>query len=162
MNCSILKTLNASDKNDAHWMARALELAERSINVGEVPVGAVLVLDGNVIGEGWNQPISQSDPTAHAEILALRDAALYLRNYRLVNTTLYVTIEPCTMCAGALIHARISRLVFGAREPKAGAIVSSARVLENPQLNHQIEVSEGICEATCSDLLSRFFRQKRS
>ncbi|MDK1024627.1 MAG: tRNA adenosine(34) deaminase TadA [Gammaproteobacteria bacterium] len=150
------------DKNDAGWMNCAVELANRSIALGEVPVGAVLVLAGEIVGEGWNQPISHSDPTAHAELIAIRDAALTLQNYRLVDTTLYVTIEPCTMCAGALVHARIARLVFGAREPRAGAIVSSARVLDNPGLNHRIEVTEGICEAACSDLLSDFFKHKRA
>jgi len=149
------------DRNDARWMNRALELANHSLALGEVPVGAVLVLEGSIVGEGWNQPISRSDPTAHAELVALRDAASNLQNYRLVDTTLYVTIEPCTMCAGAMVHARISRLVFGAREPKSGAIVSSASVLENPGLNHRIDVTEGTCEAACRDLLSDFFKQRR-
>jgi tRNA(adenine34) deaminase len=161
INCTTKEMSGTVDKNDAHWMNCALELAQHSKALGEVPVGAVLVLAGKIIGKGWNQPISQSDPTAHAELVALRDAATTLQNYRLVDATLYVTIEPCTMCAGALVHARIARLVFGAREPKAGAIVSSARVLENPGLNHRIEVTEGTCEAACSDLLSDFFKQKR-
>jgi tRNA(adenine34) deaminase len=150
------------DQRDVFWMNRALALAERSRAMDEVPVGAVLVLDNELVGQGWNQPITRKDPTAHAEIEALRDAAIKLDNYRLVGTTLYVTIEPCTMCAGALIHARISRLVYGAREPRAGAIVSSQNVLENPGLNHRIETIEGVCEQACSEIVSRFFRDKRS
>lgn len=161
IKCTSEEMSGTIDNNDAGWMNHALELANRSIALGDVPIGAVLVLEGKIIGEGWNQPITHSDPTAHAELLALRQAALNLQNYRLVDTMLYVTIEPCTMCAGALVHARIARLVFGAREPRAGAIVSSARVLDNPGLNHRIEVTEGICEAECSYLLSDFFKQKR-
>jgi tRNA(adenine34) deaminase len=161
INCTTEEMSETVNKDDTRWMNRALELAKHSMALGEVPVGAVLVLAGKVVGEGWNQPISQSDPTAHAELVALRDAATRLQNYRLVDATLYVTIEPCTMCAGALVHARIARLVFGAREPKAGAIVSSATVLENPGLNHRIEVTEGACEAACGDLLGEFFKQRR-
>jgi tRNA(adenine34) deaminase len=161
INCTTEEMSETVNRNDVRWMNRALELANHSMALGEVPVGAVLVLAGEIVGEGWNQPISQCDPTAHAELVALRDAATKLQNYRLVDATLYVTIEPCTMCAGALVHARIGRLVFGAREPKAGAIVSSARVLENPGLNHRIDVTEGTCEAACSDLLSDFFKQRR-
>jgi tRNA(adenine34) deaminase len=159
--CSPVDMSQSVNQDDARWMKRALALANQSLVMEEVPVGAVLVLEGEIVGEGWNQPVSRSDPTAHAELVALRDAASRLQNYRLVDTTLYVTIEPCTMCAGALVHARIARLVFGAREPRAGAIVSSANVLDNPGLNHRIEVTEGTCEAECSDMLREFFRQKR-
>jgi len=152
---------STADQRDVFWMNKALALAERSRAMDEVPVGAVLVLDDQLVGQGWNQPITRRDPTAHAEIEALRNAAIKLGNYRLVGTTLYVTIEPCTMCAGALTHARISRLVYGAREPRAGAIVSSQNVLENPGLNHRIEISEGVCKQACSEIVSRFFHHKR-
>lgn len=144
-----------------HWMTHAISLARRSEESDEVPVGAVLVADEKVIGEGWNQPISLRDPTAHAEILALRQAASRLGNYRLVGCTLYVTIEPCTMCAGALVHARVKRLVFGAPEKRAGAVVSSAQVLNNPDLNHRVEVVSGVLEEQCSRLVRSFFQRKR-
>src|SRR6186713_3279074 len=121
-------------------MRRALALAAAGRAAGEVPVGAVVVLDGTVIGEGANQPIGSNDPTAHAEIVALRAAATRVGNYRLTGATLYVTIEPCTMCAGALVHARVRTLVFGAREPRAGAVVSTASAIENAALNHRVEV----------------------
>ncbi|MFT4677506.1 MAG: tRNA(adenine34) deaminase [Patiriisocius sp.] len=144
-----------------HWMQMAVTLAEQAASVGEVPVGAVVVQDGQLIGEGFNQTISSHDPTAHAEIVALRDAAARLNNYRLPGATLYVTIEPCTMCAGALVHARISHLVFGAKEPRAGAIVSSASVLDNPGLNHQVQITGGVCESEAGQLMSDFFKAKR-
>lgn len=144
-----------------HWMQMAMTLAEQAAGVGEVPVGAVVVRDGEVIGEGFNQTISSHDPTAHAEIVALRDAAARLNNYRLPGAELYVTIEPCTMCAGALVHARISHLIFGAKEPRAGAIVSSARVLENPGLNHQVQITGGVCESEAGQLMADFFKAKR-
>jgi tRNA(adenine34) deaminase len=143
------------------WMNEALELAEEASRRGEVPVGAVVVLDDQVIGRGFNQPISAQDPTAHAEIEALRDAARATGNYRLPGADLYVTVEPCTMCAGALVHARIRRLVFGAREPRAGAVVSSIRALGNESLNHQVEVIEGLLAEECSHMMSGFFQQKR-
>ena len=142
-------------------MARALWLAQQAAAAGEVPVGAVVVRDGVVLGEGANGPIGGHDPTAHAEIVALRAAALTAGNYRLPDATLYVTIEPCTMCAGALVHARIGTLVFGTREPRAGAIVSTANVLDNAGLNHRIGVVEGVLAAQCADLLQRFFRARR-
>ena len=147
--------------DDTHWMQRALGLARRAGELGEVPVGAVLVRDGRVLGEGWNQPIASHDPTAHAEIVALRAAAHVLRNYRIGDATLYVTVEPCTMCAGALVHARIARLVFGAREPRAGAVRSRGNVLDVPGLNHRVAVDEGICVAACAELIQGFFRSKR-
>lgn len=142
-------------------MSKALALAEQAGVAGEVPVGAILVKDGQIVGEGWNQPISGCDPTAHAEVIALRDAATKLGNYRLPGTTLYVTIEPCTMCVGALLHARVSRLVFGATEPRAGAIVSQLQLTESAHYNHKIEVVGGILSDQCSELMSSFFRQRR-
>jgi len=147
---------------DQHWMQQALALARQAEAAGEVPVGAVLVLDGKLIGAGSNGPIGRADPTAHAEILALRDAARRSNNYRLVGSTLYVTVEPCTMCAGALVHARVARLVFGAAEPRAGAVASSARVLDNPGLNHRVAVSGGVLADECAALLRQFFAAKRS
>lgn len=147
--------------DDEVWMRRALALAERAAGEGEVPVGAVLVKEGAIVGEGYNRPIGATDPTAHAEVLALRDAAARLGNYRLPGSTLYVTIEPCTMCAGALVHARIERLVFGAREPRQGAVRSASRVLDVEGRNHRVDVTEGVLGEACGDLLRGFFRQKR-
>ena len=145
-----------------HWMSRALEFARIAESKGEVPVGAVLVRAGKIIGEGYNQPISANDPTAHAEIVAIRQAAEALGNYRLPGTTLYVTIEPCTMCVGALIHARVETLVFGAREPRAGSVVSQARLLESGHFNHAVVVEEGICSEQCGALIRNFFQQQRN
>ena len=147
---------------DAGFMARALELAARAAEAGEVPVGAVVVHDGEIIGEGWNQPISAGDPTAHAEIVALRAAARRLDNYRLPGATLFVTIEPCTMCAGALVHARIARLVYGAAEPRAGAVRSAATVLDTPGLNHRVQVESGVGAEAAARLMTEFFRARRS
>ena len=143
------------------FMGEALKLAREAGALDEVPVGAVVVLNGEVIGRGFNRPISSSDPTAHAEVGALRDAAIRVGNYRLPEADLYVTIEPCTMCAGALVHARIRRLIFGATEPRAGAVVSSARVLENPGLNHRVEVVQGVLAEDCAELISDYFKAKR-
>ena len=143
------------------WMALAIAQAEAAAHQNEVPVGAVIVMDDRLIGKGFNQTISQCDPSAHAEIQALRDAARHLGNHRLPGATMFVTIEPCTMCAGALVHARLARLVFGAREPEAGAICSSARVLANAGLNHQIEVIEGVSAAVCRQMMQVFFQQRR-
>ena len=145
----------------ADYMHRALDLARRAAAVGEVPVGAVVVRDGAVLGEGTNQPIGACDPTAHAEILALRASAAAVGNYRLPGAVLYSTIEPCTMCAGALVHARIGTLVYGAREPRAGAVVSTANVLDNASLNHRVAVVAGVLEADCAALLTEFFRARR-
>jgi tRNA(adenine34) deaminase len=147
--------------NHETYMMRALALAQQAAAAGEVPVGAVVVRDGVVLGEGANCPVGARDPTAHAEIVALRAAASTAGNYRLPGATLYVTVEPCTMCAGALVHARIGTLVFGAREPRAGAVVSTANVLGNAGLNHRIDVVEGVLSAQCADLLQRFFRARR-
>lgn len=144
------------------WMQVALGLAEEAARHDEVPVGAVVVRENQIIGRGYNQPISGHDPTAHAEIMALRDAAQTLGNYRLPGCTLVVTVEPCTMCAGALVHARIEQLIFGAREPRAGAVRSSSRVLDNPGLNHKVTVIEGVLEKECKALMSAFFQERRN
>jgi tRNA(adenine34) deaminase len=144
------------------WMLAALVLARQAAQKDEVPVGAVVVRDKQIVGRGFNQPIGRHDPTAHAEIMALRDAAQTLGNYRLPGCTLVVTVEPCTMCAGALVHARIERLIFGAREPKAGAVCSSARVLDNLGLNHKVTVLEGVLEKECKALMSGFFQGRRN
>ncbi|PCJ41134.1 MAG: tRNA adenosine(34) deaminase TadA [SAR86 cluster bacterium] len=144
-----------------HWMQRALELANLAETKGEVPVGAVLVKENAIVGEGYNQVITLNDPTGHAEILALRDAATFFKNYRLPETTLYVTIEPCSMCASAIVHARIKHLVFAANEPKAGAIVSQGCFFENDYLNHQTTYQGGVLQQECSQLISDFFKLKR-
>jgi len=149
-------------RSDVYWMQQALILADRANEFGEVPVGAVVVRDDAIIGKGFNQAISARDPTAHAEIVALRDAAQILDNYRLVDSDLFVTIEPCTMCTGALVHARIRRLIYGAREPRAGAVDSSIHALSNPSLNHQVEVVSGVCEDEAAKKLSVFFKAKRN
>lgn len=148
-------------ERDEYWMARALSLAQHARAAGEVPVGAVLLLNEEVIGEGWNQPISSNDPTAHAEIVALRAAAKMASNYRLPETTLYVTLEPCTMCVGALIHARIKRLVFGAPEPKAGAVCSRFHLLDETHFNHVINYQHGVLAAECAQMISDFFQYRR-
>jgi tRNA(adenine34) deaminase len=147
---------------DEHFMRTAMELGREAWRRGEVPVGAVVVLDGAVIGEGFNQPIGTSDPTAHAEMVALRDAAKRIGNYRLTGATLYVTIEPCQMCVGAMVHARVARVVYGAREPKAGAIESAMRAHEHPSLNHRMTATGGVLEADCRELMQGFFRDRRS
>lgn len=146
---------------DNHWMQQALALAEKARAINEVPVGALIVLNDQVISEGHNQPITQNDPTAHAEIVALRKAAITLNNYRLIDTTLYVTLEPCMMCVGAMIHSRVKRVVFGALEPKAGAIVSRMTLLNQSFLNHQISHTSGILAHECGLILSNFFKEKR-
>ena len=142
-------------------MRLALEEAKRAGEEGEVPIGAVLVLGGKVIGRGRNQPIALSDPTAHAEILALREGAAGARNYRLPGSTLYVTVEPCVMCTGALLQARVRRLVFGADDPKAGAVRSLYFLLEDERFNHRVEVISGILQDECRELLVRFFQERR-
>ncbi|HET7370054.1 MAG TPA: tRNA adenosine(34) deaminase TadA [Gammaproteobacteria bacterium] len=147
--------------DDEAFMRRALELAERAETDGEVPVGAVLVKDGEIVGEGWNHPIGAHDPTAHAEIAALRAGAQALANYRLPGTTLYVTLEPCAMCAGAIVHARVARLVFGATDPKAGAAGSIANIFGLPQLNHRVAVEGGVLAAEASAQLRQFFAARR-
>ena len=146
---------------DRDWMRRAMALAAKAEALGEVPVGALVVKDGAVVGEGWNQPISGRDPSAHAEILALRDAAQRLDNYRLPGCTLYVTIEPCTMCVGAIVHARIERVVFGALEPKAGAVVSNGQLFEGDHLNHRVSFVGEVFAEECSAQISAFFKARR-
>ena len=146
---------------DERWMLEALMLAERAAAQGEVPVGAVVVCDGEIVGWGWNHQISGCDPTAHAEIQALRDAAAQLGNYRLIDCDLYVTIEPCTMCAGAIVHARIRRVVFGALEPKAGAVCSRGDLFDQPWVNHRVQWQGGVLEERCSTRISDFFRERR-
>lgn len=146
---------------DPAWMRAALELAQQARDSDEVPVGAVIVKDGVIIGRGWNHPISAHDPTAHAEIIALRVAAQTLNNYRLTGTTLYVTLEPCAMCAGAMVHARVKRLVYGASDPRAGAAGSVFDIVRAPALNHRLEVTGGVLAAECGAVLQRFFEQRR-
>lgn len=147
---------------DEQWMQLALDQARLAAAAGEVPVGAVLVKNNEVIAAGFNQPIGRCDPTAHAEVVVLRNAAQTLSNYRVPETTLYVTIEPCAMCAGALVHARVQRLVFGAPEPRAGAVVSTLQLLEGGQLNHRVEVEGGVLADQCAELMQTFFRQRRA
>ncbi|NNG13158.1 MAG: tRNA adenosine(34) deaminase TadA [Halobacteria archaeon] len=147
--------------HDIYWMHHALALAARGETEDEVPVGAVLVQGDAIIGEGWNQPIGRHDPTAHAEIMALRAAGSKLNNYRLTGSTLYVTLEPCLMCVGAMVHARIARLVFGACDPKGGAVSSLCRGFELPGLNHRVEVTGEVLADECGELLKRFFRARR-
>lgn len=148
-------------ERDHYWMQRAIELADKAAQVGEVPIGALLVLNDEVVGEGYNRPIRHNDPTAHAEIIALRDAASRIGNYRLLDTTLYVTLEPCMMCAGAMVHARIKKLIFGATDPKAGAVISKASLLEQTFLNHRVEYAGGLLSDACGHLLSQFFKARR-
>ena len=143
-------------------MEEALRAAQRALDTGEVPVGAVVVCAGVVVGRGWNRNITDSDPTAHAEVIALREAGASVGNHRLSRCELFVTIEPCAMCAGAMIHARLKRLVYGAADAKAGAVHSVLTVLNHPRLNHRMEVGEGVLAGRCADLLQTFFRQRRS
>ena len=153
--------MNQLESPDEYWMRHAYALALRAAQAGEVPVGAVIVKDGELISEGWNLPISHSDPTAHAEIQALRAAGRALNNYRLNDTTLYVTLEPCPMCAGAMVHARIQRVVYGASDPRTGAAGSVFDILRSGELNHRCEVLGGVMGEACGELLRDFFRRKR-
>tara|TARA_R110002111_G_scaffold233392_1_gene294461 strand:+ start:841 stop:1308 length:468 start_codon:yes stop_codon:yes gene_type:complete len=146
---------------DKDYMQCAFELAEKAKFQDEVPVGAVIVHEGKVIGEGWNQPISSNDPTAHAEILALRDAAKKLGNYRLPEATMYVTLEPCAMCAGAIVHARLEKLVYAITDPKTGACGSVFNLLQTEELNHKVEIQKGVMEDECRSLIQDFFKEKR-
>src|ERR1019366_7079847 len=146
---------------DVGFMRHALELARRAAEHQEVPVGAVVVQDGAVIGEGWNRPITDADPTSHAEIVAMRAAAIRLQNYRLTGATLYVTLEPCAMCIGAALNARVTRVVFGAWDLKAGACGSAFDLSREPKMTHRIAVFGGVCSEECSDLLRRFFEARR-
>ncbi len=142
-------------------MEEALRAAQRALEAGEVPVGAVVVCEGKIVGRGWNRNITDSDPTAHAEIMALREAGAAVGNHRLADCDLFATIEPCPMCAGALVHARIRRLVYGADDPKAGAVQSVMQVLNHPQLNHRTEVRGGVLAGRCAELLQTFFKSRR-
>lgn len=150
-----------SAEQDKYWMRYALQLADNAQQQGEVPVGAVLVKDNQIIGKGWNQSISLHDPSAHAEMMAIRDAGKNLLNYRLVGSCLYVTLEPCTMCAGLLIHSRIERLVFGASDLKTGAVGSLYDLLGDLRMNHQVEVKGGVMQQECGNKLSLFFKLRR-
>ncbi len=150
-----------SAEQDEYWMRYALQLADNAQQQGEVPVGAVLVKDNQIIGEGWNQSIRLHDPSAHAEMMAIRDAGKNLLNYRLVGSCLYVTLEPCTMCAGLLIHSRIERLVFGASDLKTGAVGSLYDLLGDLRMNHQVEVKGGVMQQECGNKLSLFFKLRR-
>ena len=154
--------METAEAEDARRMGLALDEARRAEAAGEVPVGAVVVLDGQVIGRGHNHVIATSDPTAHAEIVALRDAAQAVENYRLAGADLYTTVEPCPMCCGAALNARVARVVYGAADPKAGAARTLYRLLDDPRLNHQVTVVAGVRSAECGELLSGFFRKKRA
>ena len=147
--------------NHERWMREALSLAQQAAEADEVPVGAIVVHNGEIIGRGFNQPIRSCDATAHAEIVAIRSASQFRSNYRLPGTTVYVTIEPCTMCLGAMIHARVDRLVFGATEPRAGAVVSQGSLLEAGHFNHQLSFIDGVLAEECSSLMQSFFRNRR-
>jgi tRNA(adenine34) deaminase len=149
------------DASDEQFMRLALDEARRAAQSGEVPIGAVLLLDGQIVARAANRTIADSDPTAHAEIVALRAAAKAVGNYRLTGATLYVTVEPCAMCAGALVHARVARLVYGCDDPKIGAVRGELRVLDHPMLNHRVEVTSGVLAADCASLLRGFFEARR-
>ncbi len=148
-------------KEDIMWMRHALTLADKAESIGEVPVGACVVLNGELIGEGFNTPITDNDPSAHAELRAVKEAAAAVQNYRLIDATLYVTLEPCSMCAGMLVHARVKRVVFGAKDAKTGAAGSVMNLLQHPALNHQLEVVSGLLADECANKLSDFFRTRR-
>ena len=148
-------------EEDIMWMRHALTLADKAESIGEVPVGACVVLNGELIGEGFNTPITDNDPSAHAELRAVKEAAVAVQNYRLIDATLYVTLEPCSMCAGMLVHARVKRVVFGAKDAKTGAAGSVMNLLQHPALNHQLEVVSGVLADECANKLSDFFRKRR-
>ena len=151
-----------SSPSDELWMEEALRCAQRALEMDEVPVGAIVVCDGKIIARGWNRNIADADPTAHAEIVALREAGATVGNHRLGDCELFVTIEPCPMCAGAMVHARIKRLVYGSDDPKAGAVRSVMQVLNHPQLNHELEVRGGVLAGRSAELLQTFFKKRRS
>jgi tRNA(adenine34) deaminase len=148
-------------QQDNDYMKIALEEAQKALDKDEVPVGAIVVLEGKILARAYNSPITSSDPSAHAEMLALRQAAAAIGNYRLTGAELYVTLEPCIMCAGAILQARLARVIFGARDPKTGAVASLYEILSDARFNHKVEVTEGILKEECGEILSRFFRQKR-
>jgi tRNA(adenine34) deaminase len=147
--------------NDELWMEEALRSAQRALDAGEVPVGAVAVCTGRIVGRGWNRNIGDNDPTAHAEVVALREAGATVGNHRLMECELFVTIEPCAMCAGAMVHARIKRLVYGADDAKAGAVRSVMQLLDHPAMNHQVEVRSGVLAGRCAEVVQTFFRNRR-
>ncbi len=157
----VQKRKRLTPDHDELWMEEALRAAQRALEAGEIPVGAVVVHQGKIIGRGWNRNIASSDPTAHAEVVALREAGTALGNHRLEGCDLFATIEPCAMCAGALVHARIERLIYGAEDPKAGAVHSVMQVLNHPQLNHLMEVRSGVLAGRCAELLQTFFKSRR-
>jgi tRNA(adenine34) deaminase len=158
---SLSQTAQQAER-DERWMRHAMALAARAEGIGEIPVGAVLVLGDEVVGEGWNRSISEHDACAHAEIMAIRAAGARLENYRLIDTVLYVTLEPCCMCAGALIHSRVKRVVFGARDLKTGAAGSVFDILQDPRHNHRVSLTEGVLADACSAQLSAFFKRRRA
>lgn len=168
-NCKMLERKMRPTTNDQRppiltdelWMEEALRCAQRALEMGEVPVGAVVIHGDEIIGRGWNRNITDSDPSAHAEIIALRGAAARMGNHRLGDCALFVTIEPCAMCAGAMVHARIQRLVYGSDDPKAGAVRSVMQVLNHPQLNHKVEVQSGVLAGRSAELLQTFFKKRR-
>ncbi|AFT77519.1 cytidine/deoxycytidylate deaminase family protein [Alteromonas macleodii str. 'Black Sea 11'] len=151
----------SATEEDVMWMRHALTLADKAESIGEVPVGACVVLNGELIGEGFNTPITDNDPSAHAELRAVKEAASKVQNYRLIDATLYVTLEPCSMCAGMLVHARVKRVVFGAKDAKTGAAGSVMNLLQHPALNHQLEIVSGVLAEECANKLSDFFRKRR-
>jgi len=155
--------INENDefRTDEVWMEEALRAAQRALDAGEVPVGAVVIHQGKIIGRGFNRNILDFDPTAHAEVVALREAGASLGNHRLSDCDVFVTIEPCAMCAGAMVHARIRRLIYGADDPKAGAVHSALHVLNHPALNHRVEVRAGVLAGRCAEILQEFFRSRR-
>ena len=156
-----IQQMDTTVNTDSLFMMRALELAQFAADDGEVPVGAVIVHDGEIVGEGYNQPISSCDPIAHAEVVAIRPPRTSLNNYRLIGCELYVTIEPCTMCVGAMVHARIKRVIFGALEPRAGALKSQLQLMEHGPYNHSIVWDGGVLAEQCGAMMADFFRQKR-
>ena len=153
--------MSNEESSDEVWMREALRCAQRALDTGEVPVGAVIVRGGAIVGRGWNRNIAESDPTAHAEIVALREAGKSIGNHRLADCELFATIEPCAMCAGAMVHARLKRLVYGAEDPKAGAVKSVLQVLNHPRLNHQMTVLSGVLAQRSAELLQSFFKYRR-
>ena len=152
----------AVEQSDAYWMREALKRADYAEAMNEIPVGAIVVVDGRLVGDGWNSPISDHDPSAHAEMQAVRMAAKQVENYRVIDATLYVTLEPCAMCAGMLVHARVGRVVFGAKDLKTGSAGSVMQLLQHPQLNHQCEITSGVLAEECGEKLSAFFRRRRA
>lgn len=160
-NAPFTNLSNTDLSNDERWIQLALQQARLAATAGEVPIGALVVKDGQILGQGHNRTLLDNDPTAHAEIVALRQAAAQLGNHRLIGCEMFVTIEPCAMCAGALIHARLARVVYGASDPKAGAAGSALQVLNHPRLNHKMEVTPGVLEQECSEILKSFFKERR-